>query len=113
MLREQPDIVGRLWSKARLLRRELASHGFDVEEGEMPIVPLVIGDAQAAVDLCEAALAAGVFAQAIRPPTVPAGTSRLRLVATAAHSSEDLRGAAGALAAAASRLKATRVGVSD
>jgi glycine C-acetyltransferase/8-amino-7-oxononanoate synthase len=67
----------------------------------MPIVPLVVGDAQGAMAVCEAALAAGVFAQAIRPPTVPPGTSRLRLVATAAHEQADLRAAAATLGAAA------------
>ena len=50
--------------------------------------------------MCEAALAAGVYAQAIRPPTVPAGTSRLRVVATAEHAEADLREAARILAAA-------------
>jgi 7-keto-8-aminopelargonate synthetase-like enzyme len=51
----------------------------------MPIVPLVVGEADEAMALCEAALEQGVFVQAIRPPTVPDGTSRLRAVATAAH----------------------------
>ena len=49
----------------------------------MPIVPLVVGEADEAMALCEAALDEGVFVQAIRPPTVPDGTSRLRAVATA------------------------------
>ena len=51
----------------------------------MPIVPLVFGSPEAALDASAAALEHGIFAQAIRPPTVPEGTSRLRLVATAAH----------------------------
>ena len=44
--------------------------------------------------LCERLLAEGVFAQAIRPPTVPAGTCRLRLTAMATHRVADLRHAA-------------------
>jgi 8-amino-7-oxononanoate synthase len=63
----------------------------------MPIVPLVIGDPAAAMDACRAALERGVFAQAIRPPTVPEGTSRLRLVAMATHAEDDLRRAAAVL----------------
>jgi glycine C-acetyltransferase/8-amino-7-oxononanoate synthase len=50
--------------------------------------------------LCERVLRAGVFAQAIRPPTVPEGTSRLRLAAMATHRATELRRAAGAIAAA-------------
>ena len=42
-------------------------------------MPVVVGDARRAVALCERCLDHGVFAQAIRPPTVPEGTSRLRL----------------------------------
>jgi hypothetical protein len=53
--------------------------------------------------ICEAALEQGVFAQAIRPPTVPAGTSRLRLAVMASHTKSELRDAARILAQAALR----------
>jgi glycine C-acetyltransferase/8-amino-7-oxononanoate synthase len=66
----------------------------------MPIVPIIVGDPRDASALCEAALNGGVFVQAIRPPTVPDGTSRLRAVATAAHTENDLHSAAATLAAA-------------
>ena len=65
------------------------------------ILPLVIGKADVAMRICEAALTRGVFAQAIRPPTVPTGTSRLRLAVMASHTRTELREAARALAAAA------------
>lgn len=68
--------------------------------GVTPIVPLVIGDAARAMACCEEALRRGVFAQAIRPPTVPPGTSRLRLTVMATHSPEELRAAASAVAEA-------------
>ena len=84
-----PSLVPRLHSNARVLRAALG-----VEVSDMPIVPLVVGSPEAALARSAAAFADGVFAQAIRPPTVPDGTSRLRLVATAAHSPEDLRRAA-------------------
>jgi glycine C-acetyltransferase/8-amino-7-oxononanoate synthase len=98
-----PALVQDLHSNARVLRAELARRGFAVPPGEMPIVPLMIGDAHEAVALSEAALAEGVFAQAIRPPTVPDGTSRLRLVAMATHTQDDLRAAAAVFAAARGR----------
>jgi len=103
MLREDPGIVTRLHALARALREQLAHEGFAVQPGTMPIVPVVVGEPQAAVDLAEEALARGVFAQAIRPPTVPDGTSRLRLVATGAHDETQLRDAARTLAEARRR----------
>ena len=100
IVRDQPAIVERLHRNSRQLRDELVARGFDVPAGETPIIPLIVGDPRAATKVCEAALQAGVFAQAIRPPTVPDGTSRLRLVAMATHSAHDLRTAAGTLATA-------------
>jgi 8-amino-7-oxononanoate synthase len=104
LLEERPHRVERLAANARALRRSLASEGFAVAEGEMHIVPLVVGDQRDTMRLCQAALEQGVFAQAIRPPTVPAGTSRLRLAAMASHTASDMRLAAGVLAGAARKL---------
>jgi 8-amino-7-oxononanoate synthase len=98
LLRSEPARVQTLRSRARLLRGALAGAGLAVAPGEMPIVPLILGEPEAALEASERALAAGVFAQAIRPPTVPHGSSRLRLVATAAHGEADLRHAAAVLA---------------
>jgi 8-amino-7-oxononanoate synthase len=100
VLRSTPDLVHRLHRNSRLLRTELAARGFAVPPGEMPIVPLVVGNPDEAMAFGEAALGKGVFAQAIRPPTVPEGTSRLRLVAMATHTPDELRHAAATLAAA-------------
>lgn len=102
---EQPGVVATLRSRARTFREALAAEGFDVAQNEIPIVPLVIGDPEEATAVCEAALEKGVFAQAIRPPTVPEGTSRLRLTVMATHSEEDLRSAAKILAEAGHRVQ--------
>ena len=75
-----------------LLRAELG-----LEPGTTQIIPLIIGDPEAAVAASERALADGVFAQAIRPPTVPAGTSRIRLAVMATHTEDQLRHAAAVL----------------
>jgi glycine C-acetyltransferase/8-amino-7-oxononanoate synthase len=101
LLQERPQRVQRLRAAARALRGALAAEGFPVEPGEMQIVPLVVGDERDAMRLCQAAIERGVFAQAIRPPSVPAGTSRLRLTAMASHTPDELRTAARSLAAAA------------
>ena len=101
LLRSERELVRTLHARARTLREQLSEAGHAVAPGTMPIVPLVIGDPRVAVAVADAALAGGVFAQAIRPPTVPDGTSRLRLVATAAHEEDELRSAARVVAEAA------------
>jgi 7-keto-8-aminopelargonate synthetase-like enzyme len=73
-------------------------------------VPVVVGDAETAMALCERALEGRVFAQAIRPPTVPPGTSRLRLSVMANHPANDLHAAAGVIASAAAELGIGRPG---
>jgi glycine C-acetyltransferase/8-amino-7-oxononanoate synthase len=92
IVRDEPERVARLHANAALLRT-----GLDLPPDPMPIVPLVVGEPAAAMAACQAALERGVFAQAIRPPTVPEGTSRLRLVAMATHEEADLRRAAAVL----------------
>jgi len=101
LLEERPHKVARLHGAARTLRDALSGEGFGVKESDMHIVPLVVGDSEDAMRLCQAALERGVFAQAIRPPTVPDGTSRLRLAAMASHTTSELRQAAKVLADAA------------
>jgi 7-keto-8-aminopelargonate synthetase-like enzyme len=100
LMREQPRRVEKLQRNSAVLREALTEAGMPVESGETPIVPLIVGDAEAAMKACERALERGVFAQAIRPPTVPAGTSRLRLAVMASHTKSELREAGRVLAAA-------------
>jgi glycine C-acetyltransferase/8-amino-7-oxononanoate synthase len=100
LLQEQPRQIERLRDNARALRMALAGEGFDVGSNDTQIVALVTGDSGLAMEACERALAKGVFAQAIRPPTVPEGTSRLRLAAMATHTPAELRWAARRLAEA-------------
>jgi 8-amino-7-oxononanoate synthase len=101
LVEERPHRVERLRAHARTLRRALAAEGFPVHDGDMHIVPLLVGDEHDAVALCQAAVERGVFAQAIRPPSVPAGTARLRLTAMASHTPAELRRAAHVLGEAA------------
>jgi 8-amino-7-oxononanoate synthase len=101
LLAEQPARVERLQANADALRDELAREGFEVAGSTTQIVPIVVGDAALAMRICELALEEGVFAQAIRPPTVPEGTSRLRLALMASHTKSELREAARVLGRAA------------
>jgi glycine C-acetyltransferase/8-amino-7-oxononanoate synthase len=99
LLREQPRRVEKLQRNGAVLREALAQSGMPVPDGETPIVPLIVGDATDAVRASERALERGIFAQAIRPPTVPTGSSRLRLAVMASHTKSELREAAGVLPA--------------
>ncbi|MFN0313910.1 MAG: aminotransferase class I/II-fold pyridoxal phosphate-dependent enzyme, partial [Burkholderiales bacterium] len=64
---------------------------------ETPIQPLIIGDNNAAVSLMNALMEQGIWVPAIRPPTVPHGTARLRISLSAGHSVEDVERLGGAL----------------
>ena len=55
-----------------------------------PIIPLILGDEQRAVDASSYLASEGIIVPAIRPPTVPSGTSRLRIAVSAAHSDQDM-----------------------
>jgi len=94
LLVEQPRRVEKLQANADAMRDELAREGFDVAGSTTQIIPIIVGDAAAAVRVAEHALEQGVFAQAIRPPTVPAGTSRLRLAVMSSHTRGELHEAA-------------------
>jgi 8-amino-7-oxononanoate synthase len=104
LLVERPERVERLGANAAALRRGLRSEGLEPIGSETQIVPLVIGEADDAMALCERLLAEGLFAQAIRPPTVPPGTCRLRLTTMATHRMSELRRAAKLIGAAAQDL---------
>jgi glycine C-acetyltransferase/8-amino-7-oxononanoate synthase len=101
LLEAQPRRVEKLQANADVLREALAREGFEVAGSTTQIIPLIVGGAADAVRMAEAALEQGVFAQAIRPPTVPEGTSRLRLAVMASHTPAELREAAQVLARAA------------
>ncbi|MBU6145223.1 MAG: 8-amino-7-oxononanoate synthase [Paenibacillaceae bacterium] len=92
------DRRARVLGHARTMRNALAQAGYDVggEDGTA-IVRIVIGDARKTVELARAAYERGVFALAVRPPTVPEGSSRLRLSCTAAHTDAHVHTACAAL----------------
>ncbi len=72
------------------LRNELQSNGFDAAGSDSQIVPVILGSNDAAVTFADCLGTMGFGIRAIRPPTVPAGTARLRLSLTAKHSKEIL-----------------------
>jgi len=79
-----------LCANSRFFRDSLAEAGFRIPDGSTQIVPIVIGSAVTTMQFSEALLAEGLYAQGIRPPTVPAGTCRLRCTLMATHTQNDL-----------------------
>ncbi len=94
LLEGNPQRVERLGANATALREALAAQGLAVGGSETQIVPVEVGDAELTMELSERALERGVFAQGIRPPTVPEGSSRLRFTVMATHRADDLEQAA-------------------
>jgi glycine C-acetyltransferase/8-amino-7-oxononanoate synthase len=101
ILEAEPELVERLQANAETLRTALVVHGLDVGSSTTQVVPLEVGEAETTMEICERALLRGVFAQGIRPPTVPDGSSRLRFTVMATHRRDELLQAAAKVAAAA------------
>jgi 8-amino-7-oxononanoate synthase len=72
------------------LKDELQSLRWKLLSSATPIQPLIIGEADAAVEVSEALRARNILVPAIRPPTIPQGSARLRLSLSASHSVEDV-----------------------
>jgi 8-amino-7-oxononanoate synthase len=72
------------------LRTRLAQAGIDIGGSSTQIVPVIVGEAEQALGLSAALASEGMLASAIRPPTVPPGTSRLRVALHATHEPEDV-----------------------
>jgi 8-amino-7-oxononanoate synthase len=92
-----PSLRERALARAAELRGGMRRLGIE-PRGYGIIVPWLLGEARVAVRTAVGLREQGVFVQAIRPPTVPEGTSRLRLTATAAHTSADIERAVAAIA---------------
>jgi 8-amino-7-oxononanoate synthase len=90
VIRSTPELRRRLSSNVLLLKNALLEKGFQLLPSETQILPLILGAADVASRFAEVLLSHGVYAPAIRPPTVPEGTSRLRLSVIASHTPEDL-----------------------
>jgi 8-amino-7-oxononanoate synthase len=80
----------RLMAHAARVRRALAAMGIDCGRSTTQIVPVMVGSEGQAMRLADRLRALGIMAVAIRPPTVPAGTSRLRLALSAAHGDAEM-----------------------
>lgn len=90
IIRQGDSLRRQLQLNANYLRAELDILGFDTMNSSTPIIPILVKDPVQAMAMSRQLLEQGIFVQAIRPPTVPMGTARLRLTAMATHTQEDL-----------------------
>ncbi len=91
VVEQEPERRTALHRNAACLRDGLRASGYQIPAGDGPIIPVMIGDATAAVRVAEALLQRGVLARAVRPPTVPAGTARIRATVMATHTERDVQ----------------------
>jgi 8-amino-7-oxononanoate synthase len=91
LVEQEPERRQNLRSNCELLQNGLCELGFKLGESRSQILPLIVGEAGACMKLSENLLSRGIFAQGIRPPTVPPGTSRLRITVMATHTEEHLK----------------------
>jgi 8-amino-7-oxononanoate synthase len=92
IIETEPGLVARPLAKARSFTAALG-----LPEAQSPIVPIIVGAPETALAASRTLADAGFLVTAIRPPTVPAGTARLRFAFTAMHGDEDIARLAEAL----------------
>ncbi len=92
IVRDEPHRRQQLLDRAARFRATLVEHGWNVGNSTTQIVPIIVGDAQRALDLSATLREAGYFIPAIRPPTVPEGEACLRVSLSFGHTDEQIDG---------------------
>lgn len=105
IIRQEPQRRERLWRNRDFLHQGLVTMGFQLTATQSPILPILVNDPELGVQMSQRLRAEGVWIPAVRPPTVPKGTSRLRITVTADHSLEHLETALRALRKVGTALK--------
>jgi 8-amino-7-oxononanoate synthase len=90
VMRDEPQRQQRVRELARRLRKQLVEGGLTLPAGDSPIIPLIVGEEKAALQLAGELGETGFLVQAIRPPTVCAGASRLRVTLCCEHREDDV-----------------------
>ena len=91
LLERNPEkYVGALRQNTLYMKEGLKKAGIETVPGDTPIIPIIMGREEAALEYAARCRERGILLSAIRPPSVPEGTSRIRLTVTAAHTKEEL-----------------------
>lgn len=100
----EPQRRTQLWENTAYFKEGLAKLGFNIGMSETPICPILVGDNALTMEADRRLMARGIFAQGIRPPTVPPQGSRLRAALMATHTEKDLKSALDAFQAVGKEL---------
>ena len=90
VLETEPSLREALWKNVEILRRGLSGIGYNLMKSSTHILPILLGENELAVRFSKGLLKEGLFIPAIRTPTVPKGTARLRLTVMATHTEAHL-----------------------
>jgi len=104
-IEQHPERVETLRENARYFRERIVEAGFHPLPGETPIIPIIVGETAAAIQMSELLLDEGVFVTGFGFPVVPQGEARVRCQISAAHSRADLDEAVAAFVRVGRRLK--------
>lgn len=105
LVRADLSFKDQLWSNIDYMRLGLLEAGFDLKDSIGPIIPIVVGNDSDAIKMQKMVMAKGFFLQAIRPPTVPSGTSRLRLTVVRDFTREQMDDSIDAITTAGKKMK--------
>jgi 8-amino-7-oxononanoate synthase len=90
VVEREPELRETLWKNRDRFVHGLAALGVVPGSSETPIVPVMLGESEKALKAADKLFEYGLYATAVRPPSVPEGAARIRVTVTAAHSSDDI-----------------------
>ncbi len=93
LIQQEPERRAKLWKNRNQMYRGLQNMGCRMPQTQSPILPIMVNDPERAIDMSRHLREKGLYIPAIRPPTVPKGTSRLRVTVTANHSEDQIHSA--------------------
>ncbi|MDA0739498.1 MAG: 8-amino-7-oxononanoate synthase [Nitrospirae bacterium] len=90
IIQKEPERRERLWENRNYLYSELKNMGFQFTDTQSPILPIIVKSPETALQMSQALYKTGIYVPAIRPPTVPKDSSRLRITVSSNHRKEQL-----------------------
>jgi 8-amino-7-oxononanoate synthase len=90
VMRDEPARQARVRLLARRVRDELSAAGLSIAAGDSPIVPVILGAEEATLAAADQLMSQGLLVLGVRPPTVPRGSSRLRVTVSCEHTDEEV-----------------------